>query len=124
MKSVAQRRRKNRYFFESRFCVRSDPNVTKEDRAAYRNIPMECANSQNRIDRPSDENRAESHFLCFETPIRLWPFLDRIQTALNNQFICGSLGPSVAGAPNYSQSSRAQRRRCRIQLWSTGAGDR
>jgi hypothetical protein len=61
----------------------------------YWNIPMECANSQNGIFRLSDENGAESLFLCFQAPISFRTFLDRIQTALNNQLFCWSFGPSV-----------------------------
>jgi hypothetical protein len=60
-----------------------------------RNIPMECAHGQNGIARPSDDG-TESFLLCFEAPIILRPFLGRIQTTLNTQFICWSFGPSVA----------------------------
>jgi hypothetical protein len=61
----------------------------------YWNIPMECANSRNGIARRSNENGAESLFLCSEASIRLRPFLDRTQTASNNQFICWSFEPYV-----------------------------
>ena len=73
-----------------------------------RNIPMECAHGQEGA-RQSDENGTESFFLCCEAPTRVRPVPDRIQTTLDIQFICWSFGPSVAGAPNYSQSPWAPR---------------
>jgi hypothetical protein len=52
----------------------------------YRNIPTECANSHDGIARLSDENTVESLFLGFGAPVSFRPFLDRVQTALNNQY--------------------------------------
>ena len=73
-----------------------------------RNIPMECAHSQNGAGQ-SDENGTGSFFLCFEAPTWLRPVPDLVQTTLNTQFICWSFGPSAAGARNYSQSLWAPR---------------
>ena len=53
----------------------------------YRNIPMQCANSQKGIARLSDENGAESFFSGFEAPVSFRPFLDRAQIALNNLYL-------------------------------------
>jgi hypothetical protein len=53
----------------------------------YRNIPVECAKSQNGIVRLSDKNRAEPFFLGAEAPLIFRRFLDCVQTALNNQYL-------------------------------------
>ena len=47
----------------------------------------EATNAQNGIARLSDESGAESFFLGVQAPISFRPFLDRIQTALNNQYL-------------------------------------
>jgi len=47
----------------------------------------EATNGQNGIARLSDESGAESFFLGVQAPVSFRPFLDRIQTALNNQYL-------------------------------------
>jgi hypothetical protein len=47
----------------------------------------EATNGQNGIARLSDESGAESFFLGLQAPVSFRPFLDRIQTALNNQYL-------------------------------------
>lgn len=47
----------------------------------------EANNGQNGIARLSDESGAESFFLGLQAPVSFRPFLDRIQTALNNQYL-------------------------------------
>jgi hypothetical protein len=47
----------------------------------------EASNGQNGIARLSDESGAESFFLGLQAPVSFRPFLDRIQTALNNQYL-------------------------------------
>ena len=54
--------------------------------ARRRNL-WEATNGQNGIARLSDESGAESFFLGLQAPISFRPFLDRIQTALNNQYL-------------------------------------
>ena len=48
---------------------------------------FEATNGQSGIARLSDESGAESFFLGVQAPISFRPFLDRIQTALNNQYL-------------------------------------
>ena len=48
---------------------------------------FEATSGQNGIARLSDESGAESFFLGVQAPISFRPFLDRIQTALNNQYL-------------------------------------
>ena len=48
---------------------------------------FEATSGQNGIARLSDESGAESFFLGLQAPISFRPFLDRIQTALNNQYL-------------------------------------
>ena len=48
---------------------------------------FEATNGQNGIARLSDESGAESFFLGVQAPVSFRPFLDRIQTALNNQYL-------------------------------------
>jgi len=52
----------------------------------HRNF-WEANNGQNGIARLSDESGAESFFLGLQAPVSFRPFLDRIQTALNNQYL-------------------------------------
>ena len=47
----------------------------------------EATNGQNGIARLSDESGAESFFLGVQAPVSFQPFLDRIQTGLNNQYL-------------------------------------
>ena len=47
----------------------------------------EATNGQNGIARLSDESGAESFFLGVQAPVSFRPFLDRIQAALNNQYL-------------------------------------
>jgi hypothetical protein len=54
--------------------------------ARRRNL-WEATNGQNGIARLSDESGAESFFLGVQAPVSFRPFLDRIQTALNNQYL-------------------------------------
>lgn len=54
--------------------------------ARRRNL-WEATNGQNGIARLSDESGAESFFLGLQAPVSFRPFLDRIQTALNNQYL-------------------------------------
>ena len=48
---------------------------------------FEATSGQNGIARLSDESGAESFFLGVQAPVSFRPFLDRIQTALNNQYL-------------------------------------
>jgi len=48
---------------------------------------FEATAGQNGIARLSDESGAESFFLGVQAPVSFRPFLDRIQTALNNQYL-------------------------------------
>jgi hypothetical protein len=66
--------------------VRSDRKVPRRTEWDYRNIPTECAKGHDGIARLSDENTVESLFLGFGAPVSFRPFLDRVQTALNNQY--------------------------------------
>jgi hypothetical protein len=52
----------------------------------HRNF-WEANNGQNGIARLSDESGAESFFLGLQAPVSFRPFLDRIQRALNNQYL-------------------------------------
>jgi len=54
--------------------------------ARRRNL-WEATNGQNGIARLSDESGAESFFLGVQAPVSFRPFLDRIQAALNNQYL-------------------------------------
>jgi hypothetical protein len=47
----------------------------------------EANNGQNGIARLSEESGAESFILGLQAPVSFQPFLDRIQTALNNQYL-------------------------------------
>jgi len=48
---------------------------------------FEATTGQNGIARLSDESGAESFFLGLQAPVSFRPFLERIQTALNNQYL-------------------------------------
>jgi len=47
----------------------------------------EATNGQNGIARLSDESGGEAFFLGLQTPVSFGPFLDGVQTALNNQYL-------------------------------------
>ena len=47
----------------------------------------EATSGQNRIARLFDETGGEAFFLGLQTPVSFGPFLDGVQTALNNQYL-------------------------------------
>jgi hypothetical protein len=47
----------------------------------------ENTNGQNAIARLSDETGGEAFFLGLQAPVSFGPFLDGVQTALNNQYL-------------------------------------
>lgn len=58
-------------------------SLTANPSATAKGVPL-CMVVTARL---SDESGAESFFLGLQAPVRFGPFLNRIQTALNNQYL-------------------------------------
>jgi hypothetical protein len=64
----------------------------------------EATNGQNGIARLSDETGGEAFFLGLQAPVSFKPFLEGVQTALNNQYLLefGAVPGRRAGAQSVS----------------------
>ena len=74
--------------------------------ARSRNL-WEATNGQNGLARLSDETGGEAFFLGLQAPVSFRPFLDGVQTALNNQYLLefGAVPARRAGAQSVSVST-------------------